>query len=318
MTANGRVGRLAGFAARAGVSVLLFWLLATKVDLAAVGQALGDASPAWVGAALFFVSLQALLATGRWAVVCRTLGKALPFPTVLRFSLIGLFFNQCLPSTVGGDAVRAWLAQRAGLGLGAAVRSVLLDRLSGLGGLALITAAALPALLQRVDNPAVQAGIALSVAAVAALFVLVLVADRLPGFPVRFRVAQALAGLGEGARSLMLRPRAATRVVGISLAVHLLVVATAYALARALGIAAGFVDCLVLVPPVILASAIPVSLAGWGVREGAMVAAFGFIGVAAYQALALSVAFGLVFMVIGIPGGVLWLTGDSLARAEPR
>ncbi|MFQ5957924.1 MAG: YbhN family protein [Alphaproteobacteria bacterium] len=318
MSANAPIRRLAGFAARASVTLLLLWLLAAKVDLAAVGQALKGASPAWVAAAFILVSLQALLATGRWALVCRILGHALPFLAVLRFSLIGLFFNQCLPSAVGGDAVRVWLAQRAGLALGGAMRSVLLDRMAGLGGLTLITAAALPALLQRVDNPAMQTGIALCIALVAALFALILVADRVPGFPLRFRVARALADLGEDARKLMLRPGAAARVVGISLAVHLLIVAAVYALARALGIAAGFVDCLALVPPVILASAIPVSLAGWGVREGAMVAAFGFIGVAAYQALALSVALGLALLAVGIPGGVLWLTGGSPVRAKPQ
>ena len=95
-------------------------------------------------------------------------------------------------------------------------------------------------------------------------------------------------------------------------------VAETFALARALGVAVDFLDCLVLVPPVILVSTLPISLAGWGVREGAMVAAFGLIGIAAYQALGVSVAFGLVAIVVGVPGGVVWLLGGGLARMEPR
>ena len=66
-------------------------------------------------------------------------------------------------------------------------------------------------------------------------------------------------------------------------------------------------DCLVLVPPVILVSVLPISMAGWGVREGAMITALGFAGVGSTDALVLSIAFGLVILTLSLPGGVLWL-----------
>jgi hypothetical protein len=86
-------------------------------------------------------------------------------------------------------------------------------------------------------------------------------------------------------------------------------------IARGMGIAVGTLECLVLVPPVLLVSTLPISVAGWGVREGAMVTAFGFAGVAESEAVALGVLFGLVVLVVGLPGGLIWfLTGRERAR----
>jgi hypothetical protein len=65
-------------------------------------------------------------------------------------------------------------------------------------------------------------------------------------------------------------------------------------------------DCILLVPPVILVTVVPISIAGWGVREGAMVVAFGFIGVPANAAFAVSVLFGLTLAAASLPGSLLW------------
>jgi uncharacterized membrane protein YbhN (UPF0104 family) len=63
----------------------------------------------------------------------------------------------------------------------------------------------------------------------------------------------------------------------------------------------------VLVPPAVLVATLPISIAGWGAREVAMVKLFGLIGVPASQAVALSVLFGLSTVLIALPGGLFWL-----------
>jgi hypothetical protein len=62
-----------------------------------------------------------------------------------------------------------------------------------------------------------------------------------------------------------------------------------------------------LFPPVLLLSMIPISLAGWGVREGAMVVVFSLAGLQAEASLSLSVLFGACMFVSGLPGGFMWL-----------
>jgi hypothetical protein len=76
-------------------------------------------------------------------------------------------------------------------------------------------------------------------------------------------------------------------------------------------------DCLLLIPPIMLLSAIPISISGWGVREGVMVGALGMMGIGADQAIALSVLLGVVLLLNGLLG--LWpLTfgGDRFVAAR--
>jgi uncharacterized membrane protein YbhN (UPF0104 family) len=68
-----------------------------------------------------------------------------------------------------------------------------------------------------------------------------------------------------------------------------------------------FFDCLVLMQPVALITALPISIGGWGAREAAMVGLLGLVGVPASAAFVLSVQVGILTTLVALPGGVLWL-----------
>jgi len=74
---------------------------------------------------------------------------------------------------------------------------------------------------------------------------------------------------------------------------------------------------LIIVPPVSLIQLAPVSLAGWGLREAAMVVVLAGFGVSAAAALAISVLMGLALIVLGLPGGLIWLVDWGAAAATP-
>jgi uncharacterized membrane protein YbhN (UPF0104 family) len=77
------------------------------------------------------------------------------------------------------------------------------------------------------------------------------------------------------------------------LLVQLFSVALFFVLGRAVGVQLAFLDCLLLVPPALLLSALPVSLAGWGVREGTLAGMFALVGAAPADIVAVSIAYGL-------------------------
>jgi uncharacterized protein (TIRG00374 family) len=81
----------------------------------------------------------------------------------------------------------------------------------------------------------------------------------------------------------------------------------AYLLASAVGVNADFFTVFFLFPIVLLFSMLPVSLGGWGVREGVMVLLFGLVGTPREDALAISVLFGICSTIAGLPGAVAWL-----------
>ena len=246
--------------------------------------------------------------TVRWRVVMRAIDAVLPWPKTFQLLYIGIFFNQTLPSAVGGDAVRMYLARKSGLSLGSAINSVMLERVATVAGLILVVVATQPLLLTRIgDNPAKWVFPALALLLLAGVVFLMLL-DRLPGGFKRWRIVLWFDHLAYDTRRLFLKPARAGQAVGLGATGNLLLSVHGYVLSVALGLDISLTDCLVLIPPVILITTIPISIAGWGVREAAMVGAFGFIGVPAESALSLSILFGLVNMVISLPGGLLWLT----------
>ena len=254
----------------------------------------------------------ALLHTLRWMAVIDATGHRLTFKTALRLVLIGHFFNQALPSSVGGDAMRVWCAYRAGLVLSIAVKTVVVDRLLSLVSLLVLAAIGLPWLLDVVIDPVARWALSSVVLAGLAGAAAFLALARLPRFALRWRAVRALVDVAKLSRKVLSHLRYAVPVVGLSIMSFLGFAVIVFAIARAMQIDVTVRDCVLLVPPVILVTVIPVSIAGWGLREGAMVVAFGFINVPAGAAFAMSVLFGLTLAVASLPGSLLWwLSGYS-------
>jgi len=88
-----------------------------------------------------------------------------------------------------------------------------------------------------------------------------------------------------------------------------------YAISVSLKIPVGLIDHLILAPPALLLSILPVSIAGWGVREAALVYAFAFVGVQTVDALAISMLFGILGILTGLPGVLLWFMSSSSTKS---
>jgi uncharacterized protein (TIRG00374 family) len=303
---------------KGGISFgLIAWVL-SKVDLAA---AWAQAKSLDTGLALVAVGLMAgqiALGAVRWGLVLRALSANLDWLRTFSIYYIGIFFSIVLPGAVGGDAVRMWFARRQGLTLGTAVNSVALERAVTVFGLVLLVCLIQPILLSRLpDLPG--AWVFPVLLAVCVLGILVLaVLDRLPERLHRWRVVRGLAILAADTRKLFFHPGYSLITLLVALAGHINLSMCVYVLAVGLGLDVHALDCLVLVPPVILIMTLPISIAGWGVRETAMVTAFGFVGVPEASALVLSILFGIVTMATALPGGMIFLLagGRRMEREE--
>jgi uncharacterized membrane protein YbhN (UPF0104 family) len=101
--------RLLTFSVKAAISALLLYFSLRQVNLGSVRERLGGFDLRWMSLVLFMLIVQMLFLTLRWRAIVVICGAKLPLATALRYSFIGQFFSQVLPSTVGGDAVRLWL-----------------------------------------------------------------------------------------------------------------------------------------------------------------------------------------------------------------
>jgi hypothetical protein len=216
-----------------------------------------------------------------------------------------------------------WLLRQRGVQWSEAVKGVAADRFTALIGLIVLMVAGLPFLLSRVSNPAAILAIGgLTLAGVAGTVVL-LTLDRLPKRLIALPAIASFVRFGTLVRFLLLQSERRGLLFGSALLIHLVTAAACYTLARGVGAQLSVLDAGILIPPVVLLTAVPISISGWGVREGAMVACLGLAGVPSEEALSVSLLLGAISVIVGLVGGVIWLaspergsySADKAARA---
>ena len=293
-----------GLALKAGLSIGILAILAARTDLAHITALLASISGGAIATVLALIVAQTLVTAYRWVLVMAGVGVSVELWPAVQALFASLFINQCLPSYVGGDAYRVYWLYREGNPFAAAVRGVMIDRVSALIALVVMMVASLPRLFERFPDQAVETGMVAVAAAGVAGTIVFFACDALPRTWRRVRVIAELAELSTAARRMLLTSRKALLVGPLALLVHVISALIMYVLARDLGLPLTAFDCLLLIPPIMLLSAIPISISGWGVREGVMVGALGMMGIDADQAIALSVLLGIVLLLNGLLG--LW------------
>ncbi|HEY7232347.1 MAG TPA: lysylphosphatidylglycerol synthase transmembrane domain-containing protein [Pseudolabrys sp.] len=294
--------------AKVALSVLLLYFSLRWVNLDALTERIYRLEPGWIVLAISLLSIQLLLVSSRWQQIAISCGIDVRFTGALQINFIAAFFNQVLPSTVGGDGMRIWLAARKGAGWASATYSVLLDRIFGVFALALIVIACLPWTLQLIRDPVARAVLlVIAFGAITSPIILLLVTSHFSAWLGRWAMTRHLSAAGNAARTICQTLRPAAVVAGCSMMIHLLTISAAWCCVKAVAAPVGFSHILFLMPPVLLIATVPISIAGWGVRESSMIAAFSYAGLAEGDGLTLSILFGAVSFVIGLFGGVVWI-----------
>jgi hypothetical protein len=262
--------------------------------------------------AVAVLALQLLVSAARWRVIAHDCGIALNFATATRLTFISAFFGQLLLPTVGADVARIWFAVRGGAALRPSACSVFVDRAVGLLLLTIVVAACLPWSLQIIRSFAGQAGLLLLTAGMTAGCIVFLT------LPFIFRLAAPpwnlilfVADIASTTLGTLLRAGRLATVVVTSVAIYAMTVFAAWIIARAIGAPLNLLPALIIIPPVVLIAAVPISIAGWGVREGAMMLAFGYAGLNQYDGVLVSVLFGFASLAVGLLGGVAWIFSPS-------
>lgn len=298
-------------AVKAAVTAGLIWLAVRDVSLDGISQVMKQADVGLLVLAALALVGTSLVASVRWQAVSAAAHAPVSQVQALHFLIVGVFFNQTLPTTIGGDAFRIWLLRATGARMRDSVASVLLDRAIGTAALALTAVVGVPWLLATAAHEGVAwTLVALGAGAIAGIILLLVMGRRsneAPGASLAARAADLLRRPGQAFWRIVRAPTSLAWITFLSFAIHLLLVSSAWLFLEAVSTPVGFGPLLALVPGVFLLTVLPVSLGGWGVREATMVAALTPLGVPAAAALALSVSIGLVQFLSGLPGGLLWL-----------
>ena len=282
---------------------LLAWLW-QAADGAEAVRHLAGADPGWLLAAFAALTLQTILSALRWRLAAAQLGIAIGRGTALREYYLSQIVNQALPGGVLGDAGRAVRA-RAQAGLVASGQAVVFERLAGqIAIFALMTIAFLATLAVPggLDWPRWAFGL---VASLICIGIGVPVALGLLSRVAPGRLGRGLSRLGQAFVRTMVAPQVRHRQIALSLGTALCNVAAFALCAQAIGATLPVAAALALIPVILFTMLIPLTVSGWGLREGAAAALLPLAGLTAAEGMAASVAFGLVFLVSSLPGAAV-------------
>lgn len=262
---------------------------------------LAGADPRWLAAALLALTAQTVLSAFRWQLTAGQLGIVLDRGTALREYYLAQVVNQALPGGVLGDAGRA-MRSRAQAGLVASGQAVLFERLAGqIALLAIFGVAAAASLI--VPGVFAWPGWLLTPVVIALVgSVIALVLLGLPGLRLPGRVGRALASFWATGLHALAAREVRGRQVLLSVGTALCNVIAFACCAAAIGVTLPPATAVIVVPMILFAMLIPVSVSGWGLREGAAAALLPLAGASAAEGLAASVAFGVAFLVCALPG----------------
>jgi glycosyltransferase 2 family protein len=296
-------------------AVLLYFAL-RGIDFAQVTSKLARINAGWIALAIAVLLFQLWLGAVRWHDVTRVCGTGLPLSRAFRYNFIGAFFNQTLPSAIGGDAMRVVLLGRSSADWRIATYSVFIDRAIGMIALAVLVIACLPLSWHLVlDEKGRYAIMLLGFGSIAAgagfLMLAVLPWAWLDGwFPTRHLRACSVV-----ANQVIFGRLTAPRIAIVSISIHALAVVIVWLIAQSITAAGQPSQLFALVPPVMLITMLPISIAGWGLREAAMMVAFGYAGLPQADGLTVSLLFGVLVFAIGAIGGLVWIFSSEKTLA---
>ena len=314
---------------KVAASLLFIGLLLYSLDVGKLVDLASRVDLFYLVASLLFSFLMVAASTWKWWYLMRLQGFSIPFAKMFRWYFIGYFYSNFLPSNVGGDVVRAWLAGRHVHAPGAALVSVFAERFTGLV-LLLLLSATLPFLSSHLwRHPMVALGVA---AGAAGLVVIVLAwlggkagmrsaafrravekirvgvrADR-PGRPQRlwdkaFAISRRFRSrAGDLWAIVRQRPAAFGAVAGLTALFYGLVIGNVALAYRAFGVWPDMAALACVLPVALMVAMIPVTLGNLGIAEGSYVFYFGLLGLGRELTLAMGLLLRMKIIILGIIG----------------
>jgi uncharacterized protein (TIRG00374 family) len=310
------------------VSTALLVFLLSKISLSQLGGLFRNLDTGYITATVIVFLASNVIGGYQWHALLRSSGVRLPFHRTIRFYFVGLFFNNFLPASIGGDAIKVYDVSKMGCGVYQVVAVTMLDRIIGIFSLCLLATAVALGLMREPAAGALWP------------YVLVFIACMTPVVGLYFFkplsrvvrwVVRALLppNWGRGGSAILdhlsafrARKPLILSLMLLSLVIQAMRVVTHILAARALGlsidpIAAGLF--FVFVPLLSLAMIPPITINGLGIREGLGILLFARAGIGRTDAFAIEFLTYAVSVAVSLLGLVCFIGrrgGQAAAKAD--
>jgi uncharacterized protein (TIRG00374 family) len=287
------------------ITIVMFYFLFQYVNFTNLLDILAKSHGGTIFIAIIFQLASTYLAAYRWRLIMKLLvfKESVSYYVVSYFK--GTFFNQVLPSSIGGDAVRIIDLTQKGYDKKDAFYGVFVDRVVGLVGLLVLNLFATIIFFGAFDFHFSILIILITVGGISGFFALFYL-NKIK-FLEHYKFLNLFHRLANRLNKLYTSKVLLLQHIFISVIVHTLTILAIYSLALSIDFHIDFKIFLIALPPVFLLTIVPISLAGWGIREGAMVGIFMLVGADQTKVLAMSILYGILLIVSALPGSYYWV-----------
>ena len=286
------------FAVSVGLLIGLGWWL----DGRALLDQLENIDFRWLLVGFVVTFGQTVLSAWRWRYTAKRLGLNLSLRDAVREYYLAIFINQVCPGGIVGDLSRAWRHARTAE-TGPAVRAVILERLSGQMVMIVLSLGAVAALPEDLIGDVPYGWVFLVILSLVTVVVMTLVRRRSSGNESLVEKLLHDTRIAVCSREALPRQLISSSIIVAS---YLLTFVIA---ARAIGSYTPLATLVPLIPIVLLAMLLPISIAGWGVREGVAALLWAAAGLSAVEGAAISATYGLLILISSLPGAGVLLVG---------
>ncbi len=293
---------------------LLGFILVFKIPLKEIKDVILSADIGWIIASFSLHSLGLLISAVRWRILIRAQEDDAPLLFLAKSYLVGSFFNNLLPTRIGGDAVRVWDGSRLSRSVVKSFAIVLVERLTGIIVLLFFALGAAALRLEMAQSVPViwvalisgGAGIILILLFFSPLTLWIL--HFVPDTKILGKIKQKIVSLRETILFYRGKKPQLTKAMFWALLLQVNVILHFFLIGKALKISINIIDYFVFIPLVLLIQLIPVTINGLGLREGAYLEIFKFYGIAGETALAFSFIDLAFMLIVGTFGGIIYVT----------
>ncbi|MDH3637207.1 MAG: flippase-like domain-containing protein [Gammaproteobacteria bacterium] len=298
--------------ARGVLSVALFWLALYYVDWSGVKELFLGMQAGWLAVHVGVLVLERLVFTYKWQILLVVKNTMVPLRTLLMITLIGKFWGLFLPSSVSVDIIRGYYLYKKTASGAISASSVLVDKVMSLWALLLMGLVGL--LFYGSAFAEVKIGLYLGgLVAVTALGLYFLQREefahwidrQLPRL-IGNRVSGIFLKVYRSFIDYKKHPRTLSYSFVLSVLLQLTRVLGVYTMAMALQIDIPGIYYFVLIPIAMILIMLPISIGGFGLREGIFVGMFALAGMSTTDAFALGFALSITDLLISLVGGLLY------------
>lgn len=297
------------------VSILLLGIMVYFADLDKIYSLLRTFRLSWLLLVFGLITVSVLVSAIKWGILLKAQNNKVSSSSLFRIYLISLFFNNFLPSSIGGDGVRIVLAGKYCDRTASAAASVVMERSIAAVSLALLGLGG--AIFARKPYPP-AIGLLGMLLFVGIIVTVILLTGWVPDFVKRQngKLGKAWDSFSKAACVLKRQPRALLLNLLLSLLFQINVAMVVASVMGGLGLAIpGIFDLFFITAAASVMAMVPIGLNGYGLREGAYILLLQPFGYTVASSLTVSVLFGIFVSIFSLMGGIDWMLSHPISKA---